>query len=875
MNRIKLLLTLLLFAGIMPLAVVAQPAKKAKATKSSLKQVKQLLFYEDFALAIPQLEQLLQDDPENAYYNFWMGKCLYITYKKNSALKYFDKTAKLNPEVDKDFHWYYALTLHYNLKFDQAIEEYNLGLQRYEPGSADYAEIQNRISQCQFAKKLRIRKEGNLVKITNLGPSINTEFAEHSPVISANDSLLIFTARRPECLGADPETHYYDEDIYISHKKGETWTPGVNIKTPVNSKGHDATISLTADGRVLYLYRHKKAGGLYVTKFDTLGKKWNEPSAVEKPLNSKYYETTICQSADGNILFFTSDRPGGFGGKDIYMVRKSGENQWSEPQNLGAKVNTVFDDDAPFFHPDGKTLYFSSNGPNSIGGYDIFVTEWDSVNNGWLDPLNMGYPVNTADDDIYFVINQTGLTGYYSSGVEGGYGEKDIYRIDFPYYRYPKRYYAVEVVGVVQDVETQDTLNAMVRLVDINTGMVLDSMPTDAKTKQYAFEVEAGSDYIIEAYSPGYDPRVEELSAPPPSDDDITMIKNFRVPKPKTPPVAVVKNELPEIQHIYYDFDKDFLRTEAKAELDRVINLLNQDPTLSVELKAHADWYNTFSYNVDLSRRRVKSAHDYLVHNGIPTSRIRQTWFSENRPIETNENDEGRQYNRRCEFRFLKNDQLVLASTKLRTGQEGPRVDHATPKGQPGFDAPNAVVDPSFADAATASQTASQTLAQAEVMPEYTLPVATPTPVTLASNVQVNGLTNNAKELASSSELEAISVQNIYFDFDRSSLRNDAIAELDKIAEILRSNPGYKLEIAGHTDGLGANSYNDKLASSRCQSAYDYLLKAGVNSDNVTTRSLGETSPIASNDSDMGRQSNRRVEFVIRKSTGEVMISER
>ena len=258
-----------------------------KEYKNSLKAAKEHLRYEEFQQALPYVQELLKEDANSAYYNFWMGKCLYITYKENQALPYFEKVEKLNPDIDKEFYYWYGLTLHYNLYFDRAVEAYHKDSERYEPSSPEYVWVNNRITQCLYAKKLANKADAEQVKIENMGDMINSEFSEHSPVISANDSVLIYTARRPECLGAKPEIYFYDEDIYVSHKVDGQWGPGENIGKPVNAAGHDATISLTADGQTLYIYRHKKAGGLYVTKFDDVEQKWREPNTVVRPLNSK------------------------------------------------------------------------------------------------------------------------------------------------------------------------------------------------------------------------------------------------------------------------------------------------------------------------------------------------------------------------------------------------------------------------------------------------------------------------------------------------------------------------------------------------------------------------------------------------------------
>jgi outer membrane protein OmpA-like peptidoglycan-associated protein/tetratricopeptide (TPR) repeat protein len=865
-------LRFLVFFFLAASSLFAQKAGGKKDYKSTLKSAKEHLRYEEFQQALPYVQELLKEDANSAYYNFWMGKCLYITYKKNQALPFFEKVEKVNPDIDREFYYWYGLTLHYNLYFDRAIESYRKDLERYEPGSPEYVWVNNRISQCLYAKKLAKKADAEQVKIENMGDRINTEFSEHSPVISANDSVLVYTARRPECLGADPKTFFYDEDIYVSHKKNGEWAEGTNIGRPVNATGHDATISLTADGQTLYIYRHKKAGGLYVTDYDDNEQKWHEPRAVEKPLNSKYYEASICQSADSSLMFFTSDRPGGFGGRDIYYVQKTGKNKWSEPKNLGSNINTPFDEDAPYFHPDGKTLYYSSNGPASMGGFDIFVTELSTEDQtGWLSPLNMGAPVNTPDDDIYFVLAQDGRSGYYASGMEGGYGEKDIYHILFPYYPYPRRYHIVELAGLVQDVHTLDTLKAMVKLIDLETHKVLDSILTGTDSSRYYFILEPQRTYSLVATAEGYNSVTEELKTPILEDEDVFLEKNMFLLKPELP-AEELPRQMVEIQHIYYDFDKDNIRGDAASELDRAIALLAEHPEFKVKLLSHTDWYGTFGYNVDLSNRRAQNARKYLISKGVSDDRIVIDHFSENRPMETNDSDKGRQFNRRTELQIVEADKVVLASVKLRTGVQSIEVDHTLPKGQPGYDNPGGL----FIEGVS-GETNNAT--------KEGTPIANKDDIKAGAGISgkdaikaedilsgKDAIKSDVAEKPESgdaafyAELNALEFKNIYFDFDKFNLRETSKNQLNKLEAYLVKHPEVTLEIYGHTDAFGSVEYNQSLSENRCQSTYNYLLGKGLTNVKLMTKGFSELDPIDSNENANGRQNNRRVEFKLMKN---------
>lgn len=856
LRKILPLFVLLIALGAAPALQAQKPGKEKKKKRSALKNAKEYLNYEEYQKAIPQIQELLAQDPQNAFYNFWMGKALYLTYRKNQALPYLEVTEKINPDVDQEFHHYYALTLHYNLKFEKAIMEYRRDLERFDPDSRDFQEINNRISQCRYAQKMSDRKESSMVSVNNLGDRINTPYSEHSPVISSDNSLLVFTARRPESKGADPEAGFYDEDIYVSHNVGGQWSQAENIGAPINSKGHDATISLTADGKRLYIYRHKKDGKLYVTDFDDAGKKWKEPRPVEKPLNSKYYEASICQSADSSMLFFTSDRPGGYGGLDIYMVKREGKD-WSDPVNLGPQINTVFNEDSPFLHQDGKTLYFSSNGPNGMGGYDVFVTEMDETG-AFRSPINVGAPINTPDDEIYFVIAEDGRTGYFASGQEGGIGEKDIYQTKFPYYHYPKRQYTVEISGIVQDANSLDTIPSIVRLIDIDDQEVIDSMYTTTALARYSFAVEPERAYSLEVLAAGYDAVNDSFSTPELKGADVELERNLFVKRIEIP---VANEEVPEIQNIYFDFDKAGLRATAKQELDLVAEILQRNENLSLEILAHTDWYGTYDYNVELSEERAEAAAAYLRGKGLDESRVRKAWYSENRPIEANLDNLGRQYNRRCEFRFIGgNGNAVLSSRRLKTGSEAPYVDNTKPKGKPGLDNEFALPMADANKTPVAGGTGDRTSGTQLV--SY---LADDSGNNSSDVSSVSSATNSSGSNANTPEgLLNVRLRNAYFDFDQSGIKKQSESELDRIVDILASNPDYKLVIKGHTDNYGSNSYNLDLSVRRCRAVYDYLKGIGVPETRLSFSGFSEESPIADNSSASGRQYNRRVEFEVR-----------
>ncbi len=283
---------------------------------------------------------------------------------------------------------------------------------------------------------------------TNMGNKINTEYPEYAPLIPAEENFMVFTSRRknPVWQQKDPLDEYF-EDIYISKKdSANNWQTPVMLDTNINTVVHDACTGLSADGEKMLIYRTSKdlkSGDIYESDYTNY--KWSVPLIVNTNLNSPdYLETSACYSPDGSIIFFSSNRSGGYGGKDLYSVKKLPNGKWSSPYNLGSNINTEYNEDAPFVHPSSNTLFFSSEGHKNMGGYDILKSNFDETG-AYTEPQNLGYPINTVDDDIFFVLNTDASIGYFSSQREGGFGSQDIYRVYFSENNIPLNTYNVHI----------------------------------------------------------------------------------------------------------------------------------------------------------------------------------------------------------------------------------------------------------------------------------------------------------------------------------------------------------------------------------------------------------------------------------------------
>lgn len=355
------------------------------------------------------------------------------------------------------------------------------------------------------------------LRIRNMGSAINSPAHDYCPLVTADASTIYFTSRRPGTMGGQQdESGQYYEDIYTAQRKDDMWTRAINIQAPVNSAMQDATVGLSPDGNEMIIYRASDLvpdGDLFITQ--KAQGVWGMPERMTDQINSKAHEPSATISPDGSEIYFSSDRPGGFGGRDLYRIRRLPNGQWSLPLNLGPKINTRYDEDAPFMHSDGTTLFFSSNGHKTMGGFDIFKAGLlDPDMNVWDEPENMGYPLNTVNDDIYFCLSEDGQTGYFSSERAGGLGGQDIYEVVFP----TSQIEYLLVRGVVTD-GNEEPLKARIILTRSGEDEVYGIFNTNANTGRYVMAVRPGHDYHVEVSSEGFVPWEYDFHA---GDDDVT-----------------------------------------------------------------------------------------------------------------------------------------------------------------------------------------------------------------------------------------------------------------------------------------------------------------------------------------------------------------
>lgn len=419
--------------------------KSGGSYKEYFQEGSYLLLEDNFSQAQENFEAAYAIDSTNANVNYMLGICYLHSALQKPKAEYFlakavtnvSRTYKTDDASEKAAaplaHLFYGEALHINYKFDEAIAQYDEFKKFVSAKDKEWMKLVVRHKETATYAKELVAIPMN-VQITNLGDSINSQYPDYSPVLSADERTLIFTTRRPNTTGGFKEVNgLYNEDVVVCYKDDNgKWTTPTSISSNINTSAMEAVINLSPDGQTLIIYKdggEGMAGNIYYSNYD--GKDWTTLKEFGSDVNSKYQESHACLSADGNVLFFVSDRPGGMGGKDIYRCIRLPNGIWSKALNMGPTINTEYDEDGAFIHPDGVTFFFSSNGHKTMGGYDIFFASLNSENK-FSEVTNLGFPINTTDDDVFFVTSPDGKRSYLSSAKDGGFGEKDIYMVSIP-----------------------------------------------------------------------------------------------------------------------------------------------------------------------------------------------------------------------------------------------------------------------------------------------------------------------------------------------------------------------------------------------------------------------------------------------------------
>lgn len=599
-------------------------------------------------------------DTTNLKANLEAGLMHIRTIQKELGVKYLMRVYRQKPDFRFDIEFQIGSSYHYGLNFDKAIDfytRYKLKLDKnpnYKgKDRVELKEVSYRLEECNNGKEFVASPKP--FSITNLGPEINSEFDDYAPVVNADETEIIFTTRRREGnlnenVGDDNRPF---EDIFVSKKEGDAWQPAKNVGAIVNTRFNDSNIALSPNGNILFIYKDGVGDGDIFSSNRQPDGTWTKPVPLPGMINSSFYESSITITKDETTIYFASERPGGLGGLDIYSCTKDKKGAWTLVKNLGPKINTEYDEEAPFIDYDGKTLYFSSKGRKGMGGYDLFkATLINAEKKEWSEPENLGYPINTPDDEVFIVGTGKPNRFYYSSVRADGVGYSDIYLIS-DLKKEPevakvakKGVQPIKFILEVVDAETKQPVEAKARMRG-RDNTTIGSASLGTGTFEFAIMSTVPKEYTVSIELEGYIFENVKVSLGRATEEPQTVNRKVLLRK-----VAV--GEVSALRHVFFDFAKATLQEDSFDELNMMLTMMKQNQSMQVEIGGHTDDVGSDSSNKKLSQQRADAVKAYLTSNGVSGRRIKSIGYGEERPLVSNDDESGgREINRRVEFKVL------------------------------------------------------------------------------------------------------------------------------------------------------------------------------------------------------------------------------
>jgi len=596
--------------------------------------------------ALEQLDKALKLEPRLLEAIIQQAAVYYDTQQYERAQAGFQQALDLAPEYDP-FVWYQAALSAYRARrFNEAVPFFEGFLERASARDRLRKRATEYLEQCRFAA----RAIANPVPFApqNLGPAINSEAPEYLPALSADGQTLIYT-----------RVVNRQEDFFYSRKDHSgQWTPSKPLEE-INTPQNEGAQSLSADGRLLFFTACNRRDGygscdLYFS--ERVGERWTKPRNVGPPINTRAWESQPALSADGRTLFFAARREGGLGAIDIWKATRLPDGNWSEPENLGAPINTAKDDQAPFIHPDGQTLYFISDGHPGMGESDIYLAR-RQADGSWGEPQNLGYPINTTQVEATLIVSLDGKIAYYASdrlqpeSSPGVARNPDLYA--FPLHENARPLPVTYVKGIVTDAATGDPIEARAEIFNLEDGKQVAGTFSTPEEGSFLLVLPAGRDYALNIGKEGYLFHSEnfalrerpQLDEPYRLDVALSPIPvSESIPKPDKPVV---------LRNVFFNTGSADLLPASRLELDRLASLLDGNPELRVRINGHTDDVGSEADNLRLSEDRARAVYDYLVDAGISADRLRFKGFGETVPLAPNDSPENRRLNRRTEFEIL------------------------------------------------------------------------------------------------------------------------------------------------------------------------------------------------------------------------------
>ena len=612
----------------------AQETTKSRKAIKVYREAKSALTSQNFNESKDLLEKALIFDDQFVEAWILLGDVFVEMGDKLRAIESYKKSILIDPEFSFPMYYRLAITEHSIGIYLESLKHIQKYL-TYKRISSNYRKKALSLKKsCEFS--INAMKSPVTFDPVNLGININSNADEYLPALSADGSILIFT-RSENVKGVR------NEDFYISYNDTDQWQFANNLGEPINTQKNEGAQCITADGKTLYFTacsRNDSYGRCDIYQSDFVNEKWTNPVNLGPNINTESWESQPAISSDGRQLFFVSNRPGGRGGKDIWVSYKNANGVWMEAKNIGDKINTSKDDISPFLHWDNQTLYFASKGFIGMGGFDVFVSRLNESGD-WGEATNIGYPINSPSDENSLIVAKDGRTAYFASSFfNEDRNDLDLYTFDLP--QESRSLEVAYMQGLITDSKTNNPIKADIELVNFKSGKSYKSSESDLDGN-YMLCLPFDAEYALTVNKKKYLFYSENIKL---EHEGSILVKNF-----KLQPLEV--GEQVRLDNIFFELNSSNLKDESLVELNKIIKFMASNPFLVIEIGGHTDNSGSKAYNLNLSDDRARSVKDALVQRGIPSDRIQTKGYGMSVPLNTNSSEQERALNRRTELKII------------------------------------------------------------------------------------------------------------------------------------------------------------------------------------------------------------------------------
>ena len=612
----------------------AQETTKSRKAIKVYREAKSALTSQNFNESKDLLEKALIFDDQFVEAWILLGDVFVEMGDKLRAIESYKKSILIDPEFSFPMYYRLAITEHSIGIYSESLKH----IQKYLTYKRISSNYRNKALSLKKSCEFSINAMNSPVTFNpvNLGINVNSNADEYLPALSADGSTLIFT-RSENVKGVR------NEDFYISYNDTDEWQFAINLGEPINTLKNEGAQCITADGKTLYFTacsRNDSYGRCDIYQSDFVNEKWTNPVNLGPNINTESWESQPAISSDGRQLFFVSNRPGGRGGKDIWVSYKNANGAWMEAKNIGDKINTSKDDISPFLHWDNQTLYFASKGFIGMGGFDVFVSRLNESGD-WGEATNIGYPINSPSDENSLIVAKDGRTAYFASSFfNEDRNDLDLYTFDLP--QESRSLEVAYIQGLITDSKTNNPIKADIELVNLKSGKSYKSSESDLDGN-YMLCLPSDAEYALTVNKKKYLFYSENIKL---EHEGSILVKNF-----KLQPLEV--GEQVRLDNIFFELNSSNLKDESLVELNKIIKFMESNPFLVIEIGGHTDNSGSKAYNLNLSDDRARSVKDALVQKGIPSDRIQTKGYGMSVPLNTNSSEQERALNRRTELKII------------------------------------------------------------------------------------------------------------------------------------------------------------------------------------------------------------------------------